>query len=183
MITQELREKFLFHSNLDVNPKQINHFPQYYPDIFRKWNSNLSVSPNISSTITSLVIWFNKHIKIDNKSLCNNSLANQGINHARQLFNEKDMTKAWLDIKTQFNLSNKQHYFWIQLINAIPKSWKEELRRSNRISDALSVYDHHLIKKNQIYSLDKCNSKELYCLQISLNNSKTRSQLYFENLF
>ena len=141
------------------------------------------MSPNIRSTITSQVIWFNKHIKIDNKSLCNNSLANQGINHVRQLFNEKDMTKAWLDIKTQFNLSNKQHYFWIQLINAIPKSWKEELRRSNHISDALSLYDHHMIKKNQIYSLDKCNSKELYCLQISLNNSKTRSQLYLEDLF
>ena len=105
------------------------------------------MSPNIPSTITLQVIWFNKHIKIDNKSLCNNSLANQGINHARQLFNEKDMTKAWLDIKTQFNLSNKQHYFWIQSINAIPKSWKEELRRNNRIPDALSVYDHHLIKK------------------------------------
>ena len=104
------------------------------------------------------------------------------------------MTKAWLDIKTQFNLSNKEHYFWIQLINAIPKSWKEELRRSNRISDALPVCDHHLIKSNQIYSLSKiksnqiyslskCNGKELYCLQISLNNSKTRSQLYFEDLF
>ena len=45
------------------------------------------------------------------------------------------------------------------------------------------MYDHHLIKRNQIYSLDKSNSKELYCLQISLNNSKTRSQLYFEDLF
>ena len=141
------------------------------------------MSPNIRSTITSQVIWFNKHIKIDNKSLCNNSLANQGMNRVGQLFNENGMAKAWLDIKTQFNLSNKQHYFWIQLINAIPKSWKEELRRSNHISDALSLYDHHMIKKNQIYSLDKCNSKELYCLQISLNNSKTRSQLYFEDLF
>ena len=63
------------------------------------------------------------------------------------------------------------------------KSWEEELCRSNRISDALSVNDHDLIKKNQIYSLDKCNSKELYCLQMFLNNSKTISQLYFENLF
>ena len=62
------------------------------------------------------------------------------------------MTKAWLHIKTQFNLSNKQHYFWIQLRNAIQNSWKEELRRSNRISDATFVYDHHLIKRNQIYS-------------------------------
>ena len=182
MIIQKLGKKFLFHSNLDVSSKQINHFPQYYQEIFKKWSSNLSVSPNSPSTITSQIIWFNKHIKIDNKSLCNNSLANQGVNHVGQLFKENGMTKAWLDIKTLFNLSNKQHYFWIQLINAIPKSWKEELRRNNRISDALSVYDHHLIKSNQTYSLNKCNSKELYRLQISLNNSKTRSQLYFEDL-
>ena len=108
-VTQKLGKKFLFHSNLDVNPKQISHFPQYYLEIFKKWSSNLSVSPDIPSTITSQVIWFNKHIKIDNKSLCNNSLANQGINHVGQLFNENGMTKAWLDIKTQFSLSNKQH--------------------------------------------------------------------------
>ena len=43
---------------------------------------------------------FNKHIKIDNKLLCNNSRANQGINHVGQLFNENGMTKAWLNIKT-----------------------------------------------------------------------------------
>ena len=127
------------------------------------------MSPDVPSKITSQAIWFNKNIKIDNRSLCNNSLANQGINHVGQLFNENGMAKAWLDIKTQFNLSNKQHHFWIQLVNAIPKSWSEELCKSNRISDALSVYDHHLIKRNEIYSLDKCNSKELYCLQISLN--------------
>ena len=147
MITQELGKKFLLHSNLDVNPKEINCFPQYCQGIFRKWSSNLSVSPNIPSTITSQVIWFNKHIKIDKKSLCNNSPANHGINHAEQHFNENNMAKAWLDIKTQFNLSNKQHYFWIQLINAIAKSQKEELHRSNHISDALSMYDDHLIKK------------------------------------
>ena len=124
MITQKLGKKFLFHFNLDVNPKQINHFPQYYQEILRKGSSNLSVSPNIPSTINLQVIWFNKHIKIDNKSLCNNSLANQGINHVGRFFNGNGMAKAWSDIKTLFNLSNKQHYFWIQLINAIPKSWK-----------------------------------------------------------
>ena len=65
--------------------------------------SNLSVSPNIPSTITSQtsqVICFNKQVKIDNKSLCNNSLANHGINHTGQLFKENGMTKAFLDIKT-----------------------------------------------------------------------------------
>ena len=120
-ITQKLGEKFLFHSNLDVNPKQINHFPQYYQEHFRKYSSNLLVLPNIPSTIISQVIWFNKHIKIDNKSLCLKGQGNQGINHVGQLFDENGMTTAWLHVKTQFNLSNKQHYFWIPLINAIPK--------------------------------------------------------------
>ena len=149
-----------------MNPKQINHFPQYYQEIFRKWSTNLSVSPNIPSTITSQLIWFNKHIKIDNKTLCNNSLANQGINHVGQLFNENGMTKAWLDIKIQFNLSNRQNYFWIQLINAIPKSWKEEVRRSNPISDALSGYD--------CVSAEKGNSVKVYNIekQICLNHFK-----------
>ena len=48
----------------------------------------------VASTRTSQVIWFNKHIKIDNKSLCNNSLANQGINHVGLLFNENGMAKS-----------------------------------------------------------------------------------------
>ena len=89
------------------------------------------------------------------------------------------MAKVWL----KPSLNNKLHYFWIQLTNAISKSWKEELRRSNRIFDAVFVYDHPSIKRNQICSLDKCNSKELYCLQMSLNNSKTRPQACFADLF
>ena len=94
MITQKLGKKFLFHSNLDLNTKQINHYAQCYQEIFRKWSRNLSVSPSIPSTITSQVIWFNKHIKIDNKSLCNSSLVNQGINHVGQLFNEDGMANT-----------------------------------------------------------------------------------------
>ena len=68
----------------------------------------------------------------------------------RQLFNDNGVTKTWLDTKTQCNLSNKQHFFWIQLVTAIPKSWKEGRRRSNHIFDALSVYDHQVIKKSQV---------------------------------
>ena len=111
MTTQKLGKNLLFYSNLDVNPKQIYHFPQYYQKILRKWSSNLSVSPNIPSTITSQVIWLNKHIKIANKFLCNNSLANQSINHVGKIFKENITAKAWLDIKAQFNLSNKQIIF------------------------------------------------------------------------
>ena len=47
----------------------------------------------------------------------------------------------------------------------------------------LTFRGHHIIKKYQIYSLIKCNSKELSSLQVSLNDTKTKSQIYFEKLF
>ena len=100
LITQKLGKKLLFYSTLEVNRKQMNRFPQYYQKIFGKWSRNLSVSPCIPSTITSQVIWFDRHIKIDNKSLYNSRLANQGINHARQLFIKSGMRKSCSDIKT-----------------------------------------------------------------------------------
>ena len=39
------------------------------------------------------------------------------------------------------------------------------------------------LKKYQIHSLSKCSSKEFYSLQVSLNESKTTSQIYFKKLF
>ena len=39
------------------------------------------------------------------------------------------------------------------------------------------------IKKYQIYSLSKCNSKELHSIEASLNESKTTLQIYFEEIF
>ena len=39
------------------------------------------------------------------------------------------------------------------------------------------------IKKYQIYSLSKCNSKELHSIEVCLNESKSTLQIYFEARF
>ena len=39
------------------------------------------------------------------------------------------------------------------------------------------------LKRIRFILLSKCNSKEVYSLQVSLNDSKTTSQTYFEKLF
>ena len=89
--------------------------------------------------------------------------------------------KTWSVFKSEFSLSKNSHYYWIQLDNAIPKAWKENLHKGDKNFHALTF--SHIIKKYQIYSLSKCNSKELYSLQVSLNETKTKSQIYFEKLF
>ena len=85
--------------------------------------------------------------------------------------------------KSEFSLSKNSHFYWIQLNNAIPKAWKENLYKEDKNYHDLTFSGQHLIKKYQIYSLSKCNSKELYFLQVSLNETKTKSQIYFEKIF
>ena len=45
------------------------------------------------------------------------------------------------------------------------------------------IQDHHLIKKHQIFSLNKLKSAILYEILIDANKIKPTSQTYFENLF
>ena len=52
----------------------------------------------------------------------------------------------------------------------------------DNISD-LIIKEHHLIKKHQIYCLEKLNSRELYNMQLILNVERSTAQTYFEKNF
>ena len=47
----------------------------------------------------------------------------------------------------------------------------------------LCIFDHHLIKKSNLYGLNKLGSRELYQIQISEKYKKPTSQLYYERYF
>ena len=45
------------------------------------------------------------------------------------------------------------------------------------------IFDHHIVRKSQICSLNKLTSKELYLILVDANTVKPTAQDYFENLF
>lgn len=47
----------------------------------------------------------------------------------------------------------------------------------------LPIQDHNSIKKNEIYSLEKLGSKELYIMQIMADYKEPSSQVYFVKFF
>ena len=47
----------------------------------------------------------------------------------------------------------------------------------------LCIFDHHLIKKNNLYCLNKLGSREVYQIQISEKHEKPTSKLYYERYF
>ena len=56
------------------------------------------------------------------------------------------------------------------------------LEHEDNIRD-LIINELHLIKKHQIYCLEKQNSRELYNMQLLFNVEKATAQTYFEKKF
>ena len=71
----------------------------------------------------------------------------------------------------------------MKLVDAFQKSWKKSITEQNTNLNSLSLFAHHLIKKHQVYSLGKRNSKELYNILILGSHKKSTSQRYFEAFF
>ena len=54
---------------------------------------------------------------------------------------------------------------------------------SDTYSQNLNLLDHHLVKSNSLFSIEKLESRELCCIINSSRNNKPTSQIYFENKF
>ena len=100
-----------------------------------------------------------------------------------QIFRRNGKTKARNYVKSEYNLESKLKYCWIQLTDALPKLWKDRILNCIGNSMNLCIFDHHLIKKNNLYCLNKLGSRELYQIQISEKYKKATSQLYYEGYF
>ena len=73
--------------------------------------------------------------------------------------------------------------YWLQIIDALPKTWKDIILKDKRNADNLVIFDHHIVKKSQICNLNKLTSKELYIILVDANAVKPTAQDYFEKLF
>ena len=115
------------------------------------------------------------------RSIYYSTLTDKEINDIGRLFDTIAAMKPWAEFKREFSVSKNSYFYWMQSNNAIPKAWKENFYKGGENFHDLTFSRHH-IKNYQISSLSKCNSEELYSLQVSLNDSKTTSQIYFEKL-
>ena len=86
---------------------------------------------------------------------------------------ENGEIKSWNDLKNEFKLEQRLYFKWMQLVNAIPSNWKNNLKHSDTYSQNLILLDHHLVKSNSLFSIEKLESRELYCIINSSRNSKT----------
>ena len=139
----------------------------FYRETFQKHSRFLSATIVVTSTIMSRFLWFNKSIMIDSNSISFSNISDKGINQAGQLFktNCKKKKKNWDEIWTELSLQKNTYFSWLQLVNALPCSWKRNILKVRGSSTDFCVYENHLIKSSKGYKINKRNSKELYIIQ------------------
>ena len=148
LINTYLGKNFKFHSNLCIPANKIKRFPIYYKQIFKRWIENLSSSPSLPSAIASQIIWYNKCIKVDNKTLHNFKISRKDINYVGQLFKCDGKPKLWEELKNEFNLQDQLQFTYNQIMHSIPKSWKDAFIVNSDIIKNLIFEGHHLIKNH-----------------------------------
>ena len=62
-------------------------------------------------------------------------------------------------------LEQRLYFKWMKLVNAIPSNWKNNLKKhSDTYSQNLILLDHHLVKSNSLFNIEKLELRELYCI-------------------
>ena len=157
LIGKNLGKNFKFHNNIDINNDILSKFSSSYQDIFIKCINNYTSKPTLPSMILSDFIWFNSNIKVDSKPV-----------HF-SFFSDKNV--PWKDLKIEFHLNDTHKIYWLQIIDAMPKTWKDIILKEKGNAKNLVIFDHHIVRKSQICSLKK--------LKTGANQSNNSSSITF----
>ena len=99
------------------------------------------------------------------------------------MFNERQKLKAWDELKQEYRFLENKRFLFMQLLHAIPKSWKEDLSKVKENIHNLIIQDHHIIRKHRMYFLNRLSSKEIYNFLIAQREELTASRLYYQKKF
>ena len=85
------------------------------------------------------------------------------LNFVGQLFDTHGKLKPQECIKHQFLLKNNMQFQYRQIIHALPQHWKETIKQFAGNLNNFYIKDHHLIKCNTIFNLEKLNTARSIC--------------------
>ena len=96
----------------------------------------------------------------------------KNLNFIGKLFSDTGNIKPWKDLKIEFHLKDTHKIYWLQIIDALPKTWKDIILKNKGNTKNLVTFDHHIVRNSQICSLNNLTSKELYLILVDTNTVK-----------
>ena len=156
--------------------------PPVYKDILTTWSESKQTSPQTSKDIHNKILWNNRFITINGKSIWWKKWFDQGIIRVSDILGPTGRTLTLADIKSKFNVDD---WSYISLIDAIPRDWKIILKSEtdNPTSRAATLeenVDYTLNIGGRTLKTEKLTNKLIYN---SLRNKVSeKNQLQKRNL-
>ena len=181
LLTKYFGHSKVFYPHFTPLTTKMALLPQFYRNIVTNWEK-CSTAPIDVRNMLGQHVWNNKYITIGGKPIFWKSFVNAGINHIEQLFENKTL-KSWLLIKREFNLNNNLHFKYMQLLNAIPASWKHEIGED--LSPPIESCKHQqgLLLCTRLIPLEKLNSKQIYDIVLRKTNHIPTAQITLQRKF
>ena len=114
------------HCNFDT-VKLKTQLPKYYKECFDAWSGLNSSTPVTFNDIMNEIIWKNKFICIDKKSVYRNDLVNLGIVKVGDLITDNNFL---LHEDPYVPISPEQRFFIMGVVHSLPSDWKTIIRSS-----------------------------------------------------
>jgi len=135
--------------------------PLFYRQVLYAWYE-LNTTPLTGLDIRREIIWLNKYIKIDNMSVFNTNLYQNGVCSIKDLLNEEGLFMNYDDFINKYNIQINKLYY-MGLVDAIPNKCKRLLRTCKfplNITD--NDEDPHIKINDQDKNITQTKSKEIY---------------------
>ena len=122
--TAHLGGTFLFECNFDIHDLNLSlYFPLFYKEILSAWQEIHSTEPSSADEYENEIIWNNRFVKIDGRSIFFPSWYRKGVVKIRDLLNDDRKFLSRVEFQEKYALQvNFLHYYG--LFNAIPSIWK-----------------------------------------------------------
>ena len=159
--------KFILCCNFDIKKLPIN-LPMYYRECFECFSHCSAATDNnvlelSHEQISNTVLWNNKFICINNKSVFNQRLVSKGIIKIGDLVTEKNQFISQCN-QSRVNLSPKDIFDLMSLVDAIPAPWRQSLKINGYLNKSPFVIQDQiqLVLNNQEVSITEATFKKVY---------------------
>ena len=105
------------------------NLPPFYKEVLNAWFS-LKAEPKTIEEVQREILWNNKYVKIDEKSLFNKKLYENGLIYINDLLEDNGNIVSY-EMLTQSFGNCITPYNYICLKHAIPKKWRAMLKSNN----------------------------------------------------
>ena len=173
---------YILRCNYDLSYLSIRT-SSFHEDCLRLWTKLNAPSFQDNEDVTHEIVWNNKNIHINNKSIYSTHLIDIGIHRVGDMLIEDNNFLTWYDLKAK-GLQSQNFLFWQGIVDAIPTSWKQALKTGTVTQKTPFDPSSFTLPLNSVkVDLLEVNTKKVYAELVSKLKERPTAQIRFEETF